>query len=180
MAAWLNIFKYIGFVTPLRIAIALIALIAGVINCKELIAFRKGVTLMIQDQHRGPLLEKIDKMKNLIKNGSIPTLILASIGLATFASLVELPCTAGFPIIYTGILTGKILTNNVFYYLYLIFYNFVYVIPLLAIITVFGYTFKGKRITKRQMQIIKFIGGFIMILLGLVLLINPGLIGLGF
>ena len=180
MAAWLNIFKYLGFITPLRIGLGLIALIAGAINCKELFAFRKGVTLMIQDQHRGPLLKRIDKMKNLIKNGSIPTLILASISLAAFASLVELPCTAGFPIIYTGILTGKMLESGFSYYLYLIFYNAIYVAPLLVIIGIFGYTFKGKQIKKRHMQIIKFIGGLIMILLGLILLINPGLIGIGF
>lgn len=178
MAAWLNIFKYIGFIAPLRIGIGLIALIAGLINCKELVAFRKGITLMIQEQHKNPLLKRIEKMKVIIINGSMPTLILTSISLATFASLVELPCTAGFPIIYTGIITGKILTNSFYYYLYLLFYNFIYVIPLIVIIAIFGYTFKGKQITQRQMAIIKFIGGLIMILLGIILLFNPRLIGI--
>ncbi len=180
MAAWLNIFKYFGFITPLRIGIALIALTAGAINCKELFAFRKGVTLMIQEQHKGPLLKRLKRMREIIVSGSMPTLILASVSLAAFASFVELPCTAGFPIIYTGILTGKILANSFSYYLSLLFYNLVYVIPLIVIITLFGFTFKGKKITKGQMQIIKFIGGLIMILLGLILLINPGLIGIGF
>jgi len=180
MAAWLNIFKYIGFVTPLRIGIACIALIAGIINCKELLAYRKGITLMIQEKHKGLLVRKIERMKNLISNGSLPALILASVSLALFASLVELPCTAGFPIIYTGILAGKILANSFSYYLYLFFYNLVYVIPLIVIITIFGYTFKGKQISQRKMQIIKFIGGLIMILLGLILIINPSLIGIGF
>lgn len=180
MAAWLNIFKYMGFITPLRIGIALIALIAGIINCKELVAFRKGITLMIQEKHKGPLLKKIEKMKGIIVNGSIPTLILASVSLAAFSSLVELPCTAGFPIIYTGILTGKILTSSFSYYLYLLLYNFIYVLPLMVIITIFGYTLKGKQVTQRQMAIIKFIGGLIMILLGVILLVNPGLIGIGF
>ncbi len=180
MAAWLNIFKYLGFVTSLRIGIALIALTAGAINCKELFAFRKGVTLMIQEQHKGPLLRRLKRMKEIIVNGSMPTLILASVSLAAFASLVELPCTAGFPIIYTGILTGKMLANSFSYYAYLLFYNLIYVVPLLVIITLFGFTFKGRKITKSQMQVIKFIGGLIMILLGLILLINPGLIGIGF
>lgn len=180
MAAWLNIFKYIGFITPLRVGIAFIALIAGLINCKELVAFRKGITLMIQEKHKGPLLKRIEKMRGIIVNGSMPTLIIASISLAAFASLVELPCTAGFPIIYTGVLTGKMLTNSFSYYLYLLFYNFIYVTPLMVIIFLFGYTLKGKQITQRQMAIIKFIGGFIMILLGLILLINPGLIGINF
>lgn len=180
MAAWLNIFKYIGFITPLRIAIAMIALIAGAINCKELFAFRKGITLMIQEQHKGPLMKRIERMKHIITHGSMPALILASISLAAFSSLVELPCTAGFPIIYTGILSGKFLTSSLTYYFYLVLYNLIYVVPLLVIITIFGYTFKGKQISKNQMQIIKFIGGLIMILLGLILLINPGLIGIGF
>jgi len=179
MAAWLNIFKYMGFVTPLRIGIAIIALIAGIINCKELVAFRKGITLMVQERHKGPLLKRIEKMKEIIVNSSMPTLIFASVSLAAFASLVELPCTAGFPIIYTGVLTGKMLINSFSYYLYLLFYNFIYVIPLMVIITIFGYTFKGKQVTQRQMAIIKFIGGLIMILLGIILLFNPALIGLG-
>ena len=179
MAAWLNIFKYIGFITPLRVAIAIIALVAGVINCKEILFFRRGVTLMVQEKHKGPLTRKIDSMKDVIKKGSYIALITSSIILATFASLVELPCTAGFPIIYTGILSGKVLENTLSYYLFLFMYNLVYVIPLAIIIGIFGYTLRGKKVTKRQMQIIKFIGGFIMILLGIILLTNPSLIGIG-
>jgi len=179
MAAWLNVFRYIGFITPLRIAIALLALGAGVINCKELLFFRKGITLMIQEQHKGPLIRKIERMKEATEKESFPVLISSSIGLAAFSSLVELPCTAGFPIIYTGVLSGKMLENSVSYYLYLVFYNLIYVTPLAIMILIFGYAFRGKQITKRQMQIIKFVGGLIMILLGIILLINPGLIGIG-
>ena len=179
MAAWLNVFKYISFIDPLRIGIAVMALIAGFINCKELFLFKKGVSLTIQDQHKGPLMNRIDKMKDIIQNGSFPLLISSSIALATFASLVELPCTAGFPIIYTGILSGRGMESSVSYYFYLALYNLVYVIPLLIIITIFIYTFRVRKITQRQMEIIKFIGGIIMILLGIVLLVNPGLIGLG-
>jgi len=179
MAAWLNIFKYIGFITPLRIAIALIALTAGIINCKELLFFRKGITLMIQEKHKGLLARRIEKFKGIIQEASMPVLISSSIGLAAFASLVELPCTAGFPIIYTGILSAKVL--SIFsYYLYLMLYNLIYIIPLLVIIIIFGQTFRTKQISKKQMQIIKFIGGLIMILLGIILLINPSLIGIGF
>ncbi len=179
MAAWLNVFKYISFIDPLRITIALLALIAGFINCKELFFFKKGISLTIQDQHKGPLMKRIDKMKEIIQNGSFPLLISSSIALATFASLVELPCTAGFPIIYTGILSGRGMESSLSYYLYLVLYNFVYVLPLLIIVTIFIYTFRVRKITQRQIEIIKFIGGIIMILLGIVLLVNPGLIGLG-
>ena len=179
MTAWLNVFKFISFMTPLRITIAIVALIAGLVNCKELLFFRKGISLMIQEEHKRPLFRKIEAMKGVIKNGSFPILISSSIGLAAFASLIELPCTAGFPIIYTGILSGRILRSTLGYYGYLFLYNLVYVIPLVVIITIFIYTFRARYITQRQIQVMKFVGGIIMILLGIILLVNPGLIGLG-
>jgi hypothetical protein len=178
MAAWLNVFQYIGFVSPLRIGIALIALVAGFINCKELFFFKQGISLTIQEQHKGPLMRKIQAMKEVIQKGSFPMLLASSIGLATLSSLVELPCTAGFPLIYTSILSGKGLEKTVSYYLYLAYYNIIYVIPLLVITFIFIYTFRAKQINQRQMEVIKFIGGIIMILLGIILLVNPGLIGL--
>jgi len=179
MVFWLNVFKYIGFIDPLRTGIAVIAIVAGVINIKELLFFRRGVTLMIQEQHKKPLMSRIEKMDHIIKKGTMPVLIASSIVLAIFSSLVELPCTAGFPIIYTAILSGKVLNNALLYYLYLVMYNIIYVIPLAIIIAVFGWSFRGKQVSKRQMQYIKFIGDLIMIILGIVLLVNPSLIGMG-
>ncbi|MBN1869787.1 MAG: hypothetical protein JW847_04325 [Candidatus Omnitrophica bacterium] len=178
MAAWLNVFKYMGFVTPLRIALALIALIAGTINCKEILFFKKGVSLTIQDQHKGPLFQKMRDLRSHIEKGSLFVLLGASISLAVFSSLIELLCTAGFPIIYTGILTGKGLENTWQYYLYLIYYNIVYVLPLAVIVFMIIHTFKAAHVTQRQVEIMKYIGGIIMILLGLVLLVNPALLGI--
>ncbi len=178
MAAWLNIFKFIGFIAPLRIGIGVLAIVAGLINCKEYFFFRKGITLMVQEKHKGLLTRKVHKLAGMMKTASMPALILASVVLAIFASLVELPCTAGFPIIYTGVLTGLYLKSSLMYYLYLLLYGLFYVLPLLVVITVIGWTFKGKPIQKKTMALIKFIGGAIMLLLGIVLLVNPAFIGL--
>ncbi len=176
MALWLNVFKYIGFIDPIRISIGLVALIAGAINCKEFFAFRKGVTLMIQDRSKAPLERRIEGMKEVIKTGSMPALVAASVVLAAFASLVELPCTAGWPIIYTSILSSKVFANSSIYYLYLMFYNLIYIIPLAAIITAFGYLLKGRQISEEQMKIIKLVGGVVMVALGMILLFNPDLL----
>jgi len=178
MAAWLNIFKFVGFIAPLRIGIAVLALVAGFINCKELLFFKKGISLTIPDEQRGFLMRKIYAMKTMIQKGTFPILISSSLALATLASLVELPCTAGFPIIYTSVLSGRMLDISISYYCYLFLYNIVYVLPLATIITIFIFTFRGQPASQRQMEILKFVGGIIMILLGIVLLVNPGLIGL--
>ncbi len=172
-------FSFSFFIDPLRIGIGILAIIAGLINCKELFFYRKGVTLMVQDRHVGPLKSKIQNVAGLLKTGSIPALIGASIVLAIFASLVELPCTAGFPIIYTGVLTGTVLQSSFLYYVYLALYNAIYVLPLVVIIASLGYFFHGKQINPSAMALIKFIGGAIMLLLGIILLSAPQLIGLG-
>jgi cytochrome c biogenesis protein CcdA len=176
MAAWLNVFRYIGFVPPLRIAIAIIAIIAGLINCKELFFYKKGVSLTIQDRHKGHLYRRARHVREVINEGAIPALILAATSLAIFASLVELPCTAGFPIIYTGILSGRYLDTSMSYYAYLVLYNLVYVLPLVVVIFIFGFVLKAGKVSEGHVKLIKFIGGLIMILLGVVLLVNPGLI----
>lgn len=180
MVAWLNIFKYIGFIDPLRISIAVIALVAGFINCKELFFFKKGVSLTTSEKGANFLQKKARNMRDTIKNGTMPMLILSSVVLAFFASLIELPCTAGFPIVYTSILSGMEIASGTFsYYFWIAIYNLFYVMPLAVVIAVFGYTFRGKAISEKTVQRIKFIGGFIMILLGIVLLVNPQMIGLG-
>lgn len=178
MCAWINVFSWLDFVTPLRIGIAMLALVMGIINCKELIFFKKGVSLTIPEQQRGFLVQKMRKMREVIEKGSLPLLIVSSTGLAALASLVELPCTAGFPMIYTGILASRGLENKLFYYYgYIFLYNVIYVIPLLMIVSIFIYALRAKQITPSQVQLIKFVGGLIMIILGGILLINPELIG---
>ena len=180
MSAWLNIFKYIGFIDPLRITIAVIALIAGAINCKELLFFKKGISLTTGDKGRSFLDKKTRNIRGIIKNGSLPVLVVSSLTLGFFASLIELPCTAGFPIVYTTVLSGLDIAQSSFtHYFWIAMYNLFYIIPLAVIIFVFGFTFRGKAISETAVQRMKFIGGFIMIVLGIVLLVNPAMIGLG-
>lgn len=175
MSAWLNVVQYVGFVRPMRIAIAIIALVVGIINLKEKFFFRKGVTLMIQDKYLGKLREKIKKIA--ASDASTGGLMFSAALLAIFASLIELPCTAGFPLVYTGILSGQAV--GVAYYSYLALYNLIYVMPLLVIVTLFSFGFHEKTITKKSMGNIKFVAGLIMILLAILLLTNPGLLGVG-
>ncbi len=177
MAAWLNIFKYFNYFASLRMIIGSIAILAGLINCKDYFFFKKGISLTIGDKQRGVLVKKMDRVRKTIAGGSLFMLIVSSMGLAIFSSFVELPCTAGFPIIFTTVLANKTAAATGSYYLWILLYNLVYILPLALIVAIFGYTFKAQRIGQKQIKIIKLIGGIIMIVLGLILLINPQLVG---
>jgi len=174
MSAWLTIMGVIGYLDTLRIIIGILAIVGGLINWKEFIWFRKGITLMIQDKDKVKVTGKINSLKDKITSGTLLSLIGASILLALFTSMIEIPCTVGLPLIYTTILAQK--AAGIASYFYILFYCLIYVIPLFAISSWFIYSFKEKAITKKQMQWIKLITGLIMIILGLILLIWPNLL----
>jgi cytochrome c biogenesis protein CcdA len=178
MVAWLNIFKYFNLFASIRAVIGSIAVLAGLVNCKDFFFFKKGMSLTIGDNQKGRLTKKMNKIRKIAERGSIFMLILSSVGLAVFSSFIELPCTAGFPIIFTTILAGETAKATSSYYLWILFYNLIYVLPLAIIVAIFGYTFQAKRISQKQIKIIKLIGGVIMVALGLILIVNPQILGI--
>jgi hypothetical protein len=111
-------------------------------------------------------------MRKLMKSTSLFSILAGTAILAIAANSYELLCTAGFPLVYTRILTLHNL-SNLSYYLYLIFYNAVYVIPLLIIVIVFTVTLGRKTLSEQQGRILKLVSGTMMLGLGGVLIVNP-------
>jgi hypothetical protein len=113
-------------------------------------------------------------MRKLLKATSLASMMIGTVVLSVAANAYELLCTVGFPMVYTRVLTLSNLPR-VKYYIYLIFYNIIYVIPLAGIVLLFSITLGGKKLTEWQGQVLKLISGLMMLGLGLVLLINPAL-----
>lgn len=175
MTAWLNIFMFVGYVKWLRIGVGLVAVVMGLINCKDFFFFKKGISLTIPESAKPKLFKR---MRAVINTSAIPGVILGTIVLAVTANLIELLCTAGFPAIYTNILTAQNL-SVVQYYFYLVLYNVIYVIPLTVIVGIFAWKMGGRKMTEKQGRILKLAGGLLMLALGLILLIKPQLLMFG-
>ncbi|MEW6068316.1 MAG: hypothetical protein AB1610_08505 [Nitrospirota bacterium] len=171
MSAWLNLFLYTGQLQIITIVAGIIALIIAVINIKDFFFFKKGVSLVIPEKAKPKLFER---MRNLLKTTSVTSMIIGSIVLAIAANAYEMLCTVGFPMIFTRILTLHNLPTFE-YYLYLLFYNVIYVMPLTIIVLFFSITLGSKKLTEWHGQILKLISGLMMFTLGAVLLINPEL-----
>jgi cytochrome c biogenesis protein CcdA len=99
-------------------------------------------------------------------------MLAATVSLAVLANLYELLCTAGFPMVYTRLLTMHELSGAQ-YYIYLLFYNVIYVIPLLTIVVAFALTLGRRKLTEREGRILKLLSGMLMLCLGAVLLFAP-------
>lgn len=173
MAAWLNLFlitEELLFITAIA---GLIAVVFGLINIKDYFFFKQGISLSLSDTSKDKLFTRI---RYLSQNGNWPTMILATIILAIAANSYELLCTAGLPMVFTRVLTLSELGLSQ-YYLYLVLYNVIYIIPLLLIVLAFSWTLGRKKLSEGEGRLLKLMSGSMMLGLGLILLLKPELLG---
>jgi hypothetical protein len=172
MAAWLNVFLVIGRLAAITLTGGLVALVIGAINIKDFLFFKQGVSLVIPEAAKPKLFER---MRGLLKAQSLPAMLGGAVVLAVTANAYELLCTAGFPMVYTRVLTLHQLSPAE-YYEYLVLYNVVYVVPLAIIVAVITATLGARKMTEWQGRQLKLLSGLMMAVLGLVLIIEPALL----
>jgi hypothetical protein len=147
----------------------LIALGIGTLNIKDFFIFKKGPSLSIPEEKKSYLFKQI---RRIAKMPYLYGLIIYTIILAFTVNTIELLCTLGLPLVYTKILTTYNLSLAQ-YYLYLIIYNVIYVIPLFVIVVIFIVILKRWKLSEWQGRLLKLYSGVMMLSLGFVLIINP-------
>ncbi len=175
MIAWLNIYKLVGYIKVLTKVIGFVAIVIGLINCKDFFFFKKGISLTIPESAQPKLFKQ---MRNIINTSALPGVILGTIVLAVTVNLFELLCTAGLPAIYTGILEMQAFSKFQ-EYAYLVLYNVIYVIPLVVIVSVFAWKMGGRKLTEKEGRILKLVSGVLMLTLGIILLVKPQILMFG-
>jgi len=169
MAAWLNVFLIFGELKLATLGAGLVAVLIGLINIKDYFWFRRGLSLTLNDGQKHRLFQR---SRLLLGAGNVPALLASTVLLALVANMYELLCTAGFPMVYTRILTLNQLSAGG-HYLYLAFYNLVYVTPLLLIVVLFAATLGSRKLKEAQGRFLKLLSGLMMLALGLLLVVAP-------
>jgi glutaredoxin len=169
MAAWLNLFLVMGQVRIITYLAGAVAVVIAAINIKDFFWFKKGVSLTIPDTAKPKLF---DRMRRLLRSTSVASILLGAAVLAAAANAYELLCTAGFPMVFTRILTLNALSASS-YYFYLVIYNIIYIIPMGIIVVAFTVTLGKKHLSEWQGRVMKLVSGMMMLALGFVLLFNP-------
>ena len=101
-------------------------------------------------------------------------LVGGTILLALGVSLVEFSCTAGFPVLWTNLVSAHDVTTITFILL-LLLYMIIYQLDELAIFMVATVSLKSQRMEEKHGRILKLIGGVLMLTLAIVMLVNPAL-----
>jgi uncharacterized membrane protein HdeD (DUF308 family) len=169
MAAWLNLFQLLGNLTWVTLGAGALTVFVGIVNVKDFFAFEQGPTLSIPESHKPDVYRRA---RAILGADNLPAMVVATVFLALAANFYELLCTAGFPMVYTRLLTLSELPP-VGRYFYLALYNLIYVVPLALIVLAFVRTMGARKLTQREGRLLKLLSGVMMLELGVLLLAAP-------
>lgn len=167
MAAWLNLFLFIGLSRISQLVIAAIAIVAGLINLKDFFAFKwGGISLSIPERAKPGIYKR---MREILLAKSLTAAIVGAVILAVLVQFVEFLCTSGFPALFTRILTLNDLTTWQ-YYGYLLLYIAAYMLDDVIILTIGVVLLSRHRLQEKEGRVLKFISGLVMVGLGVYLI----------
>lgn len=172
MAAWLNLFLVTENLRTVTLIAGGIAIVLGALSAKDYFAPEIGPSVSIPEGAKPGLFAR---MRSLIAIDRLFPVIVATVTLAVVANSYELLCTAGLPMVFTRVLTLNDLPTPT-YYGYLVLYNVIYVIPLLAIVGGFVWTLGSRKLQPSEGRVLKLVSGTMMLGLGTVLLFAPDLL----
>ncbi len=161
--------SYVGYLRSVQVAVALLALGFAAINIKDYWAFKQGFSLTISDAHKPKLYKQMRKVMSA--RGSTWAMVGTTAAMALGVTLVELPCTAGFPVIWSGIVSGQVTATGFAGLLAL--YMLVYLLDELLVFGTVVVTLKVSRFEEKHGRILKLIGGMVMLALGVGMLVAP-------
>jgi glutaredoxin/cytochrome c biogenesis protein CcdA len=169
MLGLLKVFSYIMYLTWIRVIVVLIAITFALVNIKDYFWYKKGISFTISDKYKPTFFKKIRSVMD--PNRSTFSIIGATALMALGITLVELPCTAGFPVIWINIIHSQMVDMSTYILLFLL-YIFIYLIIEIIIFLSVVLTLKSSRFQEKHGRMLKLIGGIIMIGLAIGLLSN--------
>ena len=169
MAAWLNIFLLIGLSAVVRWILGGIALIIGGLNIKDFIFWKWGFSLSIPDSAKPVLYAR---MRAILAKDRMLSVLIAVAALAIMVNFIELLCTAGFPAIYTAILTQQDL-HPITYHAYLGLYILGYLTDDALMVGASVIALSSHKLTMQTGRLLKLVSGLLMLGLGGILILRP-------
>lgn len=172
IAGLFTVFTVISFAPWIRVLVAVVALVLGVVSVKDYFWFKRGLSFTIADDKKPGIYRGMRQV--LARGDSLPATVAATAVLAAGVSLVEFGCTAGLPLLWTNLLTAQQVGATTFVALLLV-YMLIYQLDELAIFGTAVVTMRASRMQERHGRILKLVGGMLMLTLAGVILVDPDL-----
>jgi hypothetical protein len=169
MAAWLNVFSFVGLLRPVQITLALLAIMVGLIHVKDFFAFHKGVSLSIPDRAKPGIYARA---RRIVLAENVLGALAGAMVLAVLVNMIELLCTAGLPALYTAVLSMQpipVWMSYVYLTLYIVAYMFDDTLMVIAAVATLG----RPKMQERHGRALKLLSGTVILVLGIVMLWKP-------
>lgn len=165
-------FTFAAHLAWIQVFVGLLALLFGLVNVKDFFAFKKGLSFTIPERFKPAIYRG---GRSLRAERPLAATLLIAAGLAGGVAIIELPCTAGFPMVWSNLVAQANIGSGPFFLL-LGVYLLIYLIDEIAIVMVAVVTMRATRMQERSGRLLKLIGGMIMTVLGVVMLVNRSLL----
>lgn len=170
MMSWLNLANLLISVVWVRVIIAIVSLVGGIINLKGYIKHRKVSGCdVVDDKKRNKIITRIKKFTTE-KNFWLA--ILGVIVLAISVNVVELACSAGLPVMFIEILSLNNLTA-IEEIIYIVLYMLFFLLDDFVVFVIAMTTLSLTGVSSKYGNLSKLIGGILMLFIGLLLMFKP-------
>lgn len=162
----------VGNATWIRVAVALVAGIFGVFHLKEYWT-SKGPSVTISSTRKPGIFRRMRSLAD--PNRSLPATLGGTVVLAVGVSLLETPCTAGLPLLWTNLLSDRGVPAAgaaVLFMLYLL----VFLIDELVIFGGVVITMRATKLQEQHGRLLQLVGGTLMVTLAAAMLTAPHLL----
>ncbi|MCD6640500.1 MAG: hypothetical protein LT071_11385 [Nocardioides sp.] len=171
MAGLYSAMGVVSHIGAVQVVVALVALVFALVSIKDYFAFKAGLSFTIPDSSKPGIYQR---MRRIAGQERLLPALAATIVLAIGVSLLETPCTAGFPVLWTGLLdangVGAVEAAGLF-----VLYMLPFLLDELLIFGVAVVTLRATKMQERHGRLLKLVGGTMMLALAVTVLVDPAL-----
>jgi glutaredoxin len=160
----------VGAMDGIRLVVAAFALTFGLVNIKDFLWFKKGVSLTIPDDQKPGIYRRV---RGLVRPGvGLPAALAGTVVMAGGTALIELPCTAGFPVIWSDLVRSAGVSGAEFASLLGVYLS-IYLLDELIVFGAAVFTMRATKLQERHGRILKLVGGMVMVAIAVAIVFFP-------
>lgn len=173
VAGLYSVLSYVAYVVWIRVAVALVAGAMGTVNLLDALGARIPIRLRIPEERKPDLYKRMRVAAR--GQGSLPTTLGATAALAIGVSLIETPCTAGFPVMWSNLVSAQGVGAAGAALLFSV-YMLLFLLDELAVFGLAVVTLRATKLQEKEGALLKLAGGVVMLTLAAVMIFAPDLL----
>jgi len=166
MTVWLNAYLFIGYVKPVTVVVALVAVGGGILLMREFAETKGAIVCKVTDEESRK--KTMTRIQNVVASPLTLGTIAGIVVLAFTVNSIEFVCSAAIPAVFTQVLALRSLSTFE-YYGYILLYDLFFMLDDIVVFSSAAFAMTSS-LGDRYAKYTRPVGGTILIILGMLLL----------